>query len=137
MLALILFLIIFFVILLVYQIFLAYFNNNSLEGFKEGLKYEKYNLKDTSNNSPLELQNANNVSVLNSQFFDMSSNIANIQQQVNGLVNSQQQYASQMTGGSAPDITGTTDDDDGTTNGTTNDITNDTTNNDDDDENTS
>ena len=127
MLALILFLIIFFVILLVYQIFLAYFNNNSLEGFKEGLKYEKYNLKDTSNNSPLELQNANNVSVLNSQFIDMSSNIANIQQQVNGLVNSQQQYASQMTGGSAPDITGTTDDD----------TTNDTTNDEDDDENTS
>ena len=86
MLTIINFLICFFILLILYQIFLAHFDNNMFEGFTQKLQYKKYNISDSSNNSPLELQNSNNISVLNSEVIDMSYNIANIQKQINSLV---------------------------------------------------
>ena len=43
---------------------------------------------------------------------DISGNVAALQDQVNGIIMAQQQYASQITaGGTVPNITGTTTDD--------------------------
>jgi hypothetical protein len=111
-------LIVFFIILIGYQIILA---NHVVEGLK--------NNSNSSNNSykpypqdPLILakQNAGNIEYLknkiddlqniNSVVNDLSGNVASLQQQVNGLVTTQQQLVTQMTGGSPPDVTGATDD---------------------------
>jgi hypothetical protein len=109
--------------LCIYQIFLAYFNNNIIEGYNtQNLTYKnyQYNITSNSKNTPLEIQNANNISYLYNQSIDMSNNIANIQSQVNQLVSAQQQYADQMTGGSAPTITGAVDDNEDNTSVTQN-----------------
>ena len=52
-----------------------------------------------------------NIQGLYQQVQDLSGNVQTLQTQVNGLVQAQQDYANQMTGGTAPDITGTTSDD--------------------------
>jgi peptidoglycan hydrolase CwlO-like protein len=44
---------------------------------------------------------------INNQMQDLSGNVQSLQGQVNGLAQSQQQYADQLTGGTAPQITGT------------------------------
>ena len=45
---------------------------------------------------------------MNQQVQDLSGNVQSLQTQVNGLVQSQKDYADQMTGGTAPEISGTT-----------------------------
>jgi uncharacterized damage-inducible protein DinB len=45
---------------------------------------------------------------LNKQLQDLSGNVLTLQQQVNGLVSAQKDYANQTTGGTTPNITGTT-----------------------------
>ena len=102
-------LIVFFVILICYQLILA---NNIIEGLTT---YQAY---DPSNNTILEQQNAGNISYLkqrldeiqglSQEVQDISGNVVSLQTQVNGLVSAQQNYATQMTGGTAPDITGAT-----------------------------
>jgi hypothetical protein len=47
---------------------------------------------------------------MNTQIQDLSGNVQLLQEQVNELVSAQQQYAEQLTGGTPPNITGTTDD---------------------------
>jgi hypothetical protein len=68
----------------------------------------------------LAQQNAGNIAFLkdrmdslqniNQMVQDLSGNVEVLQQQVNGLVTTQQQYATQMTGGTPPTITGATSD---------------------------
>jgi hypothetical protein len=88
----------------------------------EGLEnqYQPYDTNNPNNALILAQQNAGNISYLKErldkfadvyqQVQDLSGNVQTIQTQVNGLVQSQQDYANQMTGGEPPEITGATDD---------------------------
>ena len=110
-------LIIFFLILISYQIILG---NNIIEGLDNNNSYQQYNSQD-----PLILaqQNAGNIEYLKGriddvqgmykQVQDLSGNVIALQEQVNGLVTAQQDYATQMTGGAAPEISGATPPEDG------------------------
>ena len=115
MLTLINILIVFFVILIIYQIFLA---SNIIEGLEN--QYQSYDTNNPNNALILAQQNAGNISFLKQQLDslngisqqvqDLSGNVQSLQTQVNGLVQTQQQYANQLTGGSPPQITGAVDD---------------------------
>jgi len=109
-------LIVFFIILIVYQIILA---TKIVEGLENnsGKNYREY----PPNALILAQQNAGNIEYLkkkmddlqnmNSVVSDLSGNVVALQQQVNGLVSAQQQYVTQMTGGSPPDVTGISEED--------------------------
>lgn len=123
MLTLVNILIIFFIFIILYQIILA--NNSNLplvvgklhlvEGFKN--KYKSYDTNNPNNAIILAQQNAGNISYLKEridnvqgvyqQVQDLSGNVQNLQTQLNGLLQSQQAYANQMTGGTPPEISGT------------------------------
>ena len=119
MLSLINILILFFTILVIYQIFLAVFEDNLIEGLtnNDQKKYRPYNKNDAL---ILAQQNAGNIIVLKQQIDalsgvkndvnDLNTNYAGLQSQVTSLVNAQNDYTNQMTGGSEAQITGTTDD---------------------------
>ena len=117
MLTLVNILIFFFIILILYQIFLA---SNIIEGLEN--KYKPYDMKNPNNALILAQQNAGNISFLKEQLDkydglyeqvqDLSGNVVSLQTQVNGLVQAQQDYADQMTGGSPPQITGAVDEND-------------------------
>jgi hypothetical protein len=114
MLTLINILILFFSFLIIYQILLAYFGDSVVEGLT---KYKPYGDKDAL---ILAQQNAGNIIVLKEkidlltdlkqEFQDLSSNYSGLQSQVNSLVQAQNDYTNQMTGGSEVQITGTTTD---------------------------
>jgi len=107
-------LIVFFIIIIGYQIILA---NQLIEGLDNNQTYKQYNTNDPSNALILAQQNAGNIEYIKQridavqgvvkQVQDLSGNVVTLQQQVSGLVNAQQQYASQVTGGTTPVITGT------------------------------
>ena len=111
-------LILFFLFLILYQIFLA---SNIIEGLEN--QYQPYDTNNPNNALILAQKNAGNILYLkerldsiqndstNQQLQDLSGNVQTLQTQVNGLVQAQQDYANQMTGGSAPQVTGTTSDD--------------------------
>lgn len=115
MLTLVNILIVFFIVLILYQIFLA---SNIIEGLEN--KYKPYDMNDPNNALILAQQNAGNISFLKErldkyegvyqQVQDLSGNVVSLQTQVNGLVQAQQDYATQMTGGSPPQVTGAVDD---------------------------
>lgn len=138
MLTLINFLIIFFCFLILYQVFLAYFNLSIVEGMMDVVPtisptaaptnqmlpnltinqvYRQYDKKIADNTFMLAQQNAGNIEYLkqridsvqgmNQQVQDLSGNVQTLQTQVNGLVQAQQDYANQMTGGTAPEVSGT------------------------------
>jgi hypothetical protein len=79
--------------------------------------YRQYDKKIADNTFMLAQQNAGNIEYLKQridnvqgmyqQFQDLSGNVDTLQSQVNGLIQSQVDYANQITGGSAPEITGT------------------------------
>ena len=79
-------------------------------------EYQDYNTNDPSNVMILAQQNAGNIQVLKQQLDsllsldqevkDISGNVVLLQQQVNSLVEAQQNYATQMTPSSTPNITG-------------------------------
>jgi hypothetical protein len=114
MLTLVNILIIFFLFLIIYQTFLA---NNLVEGLDN--QYQQYDTNNPNNALILAQQNAGNIEYLkgrlndvqgmSQQFQDLSGNVSSLQTQVDGLVQAQQDYANQMTGGSPPEITGATD----------------------------
>ena len=117
MLTLINILVLFFSFLIIYQILLAYFGDSVMEGLTNNdSEYKPYG-KDPM---ILAQQNAGNISVLKKQvdelsglnqlFQDLSGNYSGLQSQVNSLVKAQNDYTSQMTGGSEAQITGTTSD---------------------------
>ena len=116
MLTLVNILILFFIILVIYQIFLAYSENMIIEGLENDSNYKPY---DSNDALILGKQNAGNIIVLekqvndltglNQQVQDLSGNVAGLQEQVNNLVSAQNEYASQMAPSTPPDISGTTD----------------------------
>lgn len=99
-------LIVLFVLLIGTQIFLAYSSNNIIEGLdnNENSGYKEYNDNDAL---ILSKQNAANIQFLKGQYDeinglqnevnDLSSNVAALQTQVNGLVQSQQDYTNGIT----------------------------------------
>jgi hypothetical protein len=115
MLTLVNILIVFFIILICYQIILA---NHIVEGLENDNSYQSYDTNNPANALILAQQNAGNIEYLKGrindaqgmfkQVQDLSGNVQTLQDQVNGLVTAQQQYATQMTGGSPPDISGAT-----------------------------
>ena len=110
-------LIIFFSLLIFYQLFLEHFTNQLIEGMDN--EYQNYNTNDPNNVMILAQQNAGNIQVLKQQLDtllsldqevkDISGNVVLLQQQVNDLVQAQQNYATQMTPTSTPDISGVED----------------------------
>jgi len=128
MLTLINILILFFAILIISQIFLECFRDNIIEGLTSNT-YQPYDNNNPNNAMILAQQNAGNIAVLqkeitslngiNQEVQDISGNVANLQSQVTSLVNAQNNYANNMTGGSEPQITGTTDSTDTTDTSTT------------------
>ena len=116
MLTLVNILILFFTILVIYQIFLAYSGYSIIEGLENDYKYKPY---DSDDALILGKQNAGNIIVLekqvselsglNQQVMDLSANVVSLQDQVNNLVSAQNEYASQMAPSTPPDISGTTD----------------------------
>jgi len=125
MLSLVNILILIFIILISYQLILA---NHIIEGLENNDDYKDYNTNDPNNALILAQQNAGNISYLKKRMDDvqgmyqtvqdLSGNYQSLQDQVNSLVSSQQDYANQMTGGTAPVVTGATSDnntDDSTT----------------------
>lgn len=127
MLTLVNILILFFTILVIYQIFLAYSGYSIIEGLENDKKYKPY---DSNDALILGKQNAGNIIVLekqvsemsglNQEVQDLSGNVANLQDQVNSLVSAQKDYASQMAPSTPPDISGTTTDESTTDESTTN-----------------
>ena len=117
-------LVIFFFVLIVYQIFLA--RNSEVEGLTT---YKQYNTNNPNNLQILVQQNSGNIQYLkeqlsdvqntqsdiNSQLKDISGNIIQLQTQVNGIVASQQQYSNNINGGNPPQITGAVNSDTTTT----------------------
>ena len=95
-------LIVFFVLLIGAQIFLAY-SGNIIEGLDNN-NYQEYNGNDAL---ILSKQNAANIQFLKQQYDginglqnevnDLSSNVAALQTQVDGLVQSQQDYTNNVT----------------------------------------
>ena len=119
MLTLVNILIVFFIMLICFQIILA---NHIVEGLENGDSYQSYDTNNPANALILAQQNAGNIEYLkgriqdvqgmNKQVQDLSGNVQTLQEQVSGLVTAQQQYATQMTGGTAPDISGATEPED-------------------------
>lgn len=117
MLTLVNILVILFFLLIVYQILLA---NHTVEGLKNKGSYKSYDTNNPENALILAQQNAGNIEYLkeriediqstsmNKQLQDLSGNVLTLQQQVSGLLTAQKEYANQMTGGTAPNITGAT-----------------------------
>lgn len=114
-------LILFFALMLMYQVFpvMEGMDNNTTSDTGSNT-YKPYDM----NAEPLILaqQNAGNISYLKQRLDemgdvrkwleDLSGNVASLQTQVNGLVQAQQEYANQMTGGTPPTITGAVDEED-------------------------
>jgi hypothetical protein len=112
-------LIIFFIILICYQLFLA---SNIVEGLEN--QYTSYDTNNPSNALILAQQNAGNIAYIKErldsyndvykQVQDLSSNYNILDKQVNDLMTAQQDYANQMTGGVAPEINGIIEEDEET-----------------------
>lgn len=116
-------LILFFTFLILYQVFLA---TRIIEGMdnnddSNNSDYKSYDTNNPNNALILAQQNSGNIAYLkkqmdsvqdiNQEVQDLSGNVQTLQTQVNGIVQAQQNYANQMTGGTVPNITGTTDTD--------------------------
>jgi len=106
------FLICFFIILIIYQIFLAYFNN--IEGLEN--QYQEYDDSNPNNVMILAQKNAGNIEVLRTQISsllgldkkvqDLSANYASLQGQVDNIMLEQKNYSEQMLPTETPEITG-------------------------------
>ena len=118
-------LILFFIFLILYQIFLATKiiegMDNSNNSDSNNSDYKSYDTNNPNNALILAQQNSGNIAYLkkqmdsvqdiNQEVQDLSGNVQTLQTQVNGIVQAQQNYANQMTGGTVPNITGATDTD--------------------------
>ena len=109
-------LIIIFIILIIYQIFLAHFSDNLVEGLEN---YKEYDTNDPNNVMILAQQNAGNIEVLKQEFEkisglkqqvdDISGNMVNLTKQVDDLVQAQQDYLAQNLPAEPPEISGADD----------------------------
>ena len=112
-------LIIIFIILIIYQIFLAHFSDTIIEGLEN---YKEYDTEDPNNVMILAQQNAGNIEVLKQQFDnitglkqqvdDISGNMVNLTKQVDDLVQAQEDYLAQNLPAEPPEITGAEDEED-------------------------
>jgi hypothetical protein len=117
-------LIVFFVVLLCSQMYLAIFNKPTmLEGLENNSTstsasdYKPYNMNDPNNALILSQQNAGNIEVLKGRIDDldgvkstvdnMQQSIDSMQTQIDSLVQQQADYANQMAGSTPVDVTGT------------------------------
>lgn len=113
----------FFIIVLCIQILFSY---NIIEGLENNIssssQYTNYDTNNPANAFILAQQNAGNIAYIKDrldefqgvqqELQDISGNVITLQSQVNSLVQAQQEYATQMTGGTPPTITGAVDDND-------------------------
>jgi len=112
-------LIVFFVLLLVYQIFTAIYGANLVEGIDDTLSYKNYDTNNPNNpNSALILsqQNAGNISYLKQRIddlmdlkgsvMDLCGNVVQLNQQVHSLVQQQADAMTQLVGDKPVKITG-------------------------------
>ena len=119
-------LIVFFIMLVGYQVFLALVPSlNLVEGLENetttqntgSSDYQPYNVNDPNNSLILSQQNAGNIEVLQGRIdgFDgvkekvdtMQQSIDSMQVQIDGLVQQQADYAQELAGPTPPDVTGT------------------------------
>lgn len=111
-------LIIFFLFLILYQIFLGDKNSNSKVSLFEGLenRYKTYDTNDPNNALILAQKNAGNISYIKENIGDINNmkqeiktlndKVHTLETQLNSILQSQKDYANQLTGGTPPDITG-------------------------------
>ena len=110
-------LILFFVLLIFYQIFLAIFGKKMMEGLEnEEKSYQNYNTSDPNNVMILAQQNAGNIEFLKEQISqftglkeevaDIKHNVALLNDQLNEIGQQQATAATQLVGSSPVDITG-------------------------------
>ena len=113
-------LIIFFIILIFYQIFLAHISSNiiNIEGMdtQTSQQYKPYDLNNPNNALILSQQNAGNIQVLkqqmdgifniNNKVRDLSGNLTELQNQVSDLLVQQQQYVQSKLPETTPEISG-------------------------------
>ena len=120
-------LIILFIILVSYQVILAFSSRqySLIEGLENAdtttstgsQEYKPYNVSDPSNSLILAQQNAGNIEVLkgrvdkldgvNDKVVTMQQSIDSMQTQIDGLVQQQADYAQDMAGSTPADVTGT------------------------------
>jgi hypothetical protein len=110
-------LILFFIILVGYQLILA---SHVIEGLENNDEFKPYDMNNPNNALILSQQNAGNINFLknrmdtvlgfNQQVQDLSGNVATLQGQVNDLITAQKDYSNQMLGDTPPDISGATSD---------------------------
>jgi hypothetical protein len=124
-------LIMFFVSLIIYQIYLAndgiFGSNTLMEGLEnetttDTKEYKPYNLQDPNNALILSQQNAGNIEVLKGRIDDldgvkkrvddMQQSVDLMQSQIDSLVQQQADYAQEIAGSTPPTITGTSVEDD-------------------------
>jgi hypothetical protein len=108
------FMIVFFSLLIISQIFLAQFTY--YEGFESNSGYQQYNMNDPNNVLILAKQNAGNIQFLKEQVDslnklkitvdDLSVRVTNLEQNVVDLMQQQKDYANELTGGKEANITG-------------------------------
>ncbi len=113
-----------FVIIISYQIYLAIFPNNVIEGLENNStsetqtqEYKPYNVSDPNNSLILSQQNAGNIEVLRGRIDELDGikkqvdniqlSIDAMQVQMDDLVQQQADYAQEIAGSTPPDITGT------------------------------
>jgi len=116
MLTLVNILVVFFILLILYQLVLA---NRIIEGVENNQQYQDYDTNNPGNALILAQQNAGNISYikqqidsilgLNKEVLDISGNVATLQEQVASLVNSQKDLATNMAAGPPPPNTDSTD----------------------------
>jgi hypothetical protein len=107
------FIILFFSLLLLLQIFLAFSN---YEGFENNNGFQPYNMSDPNNVLILAKQNAGNINFLKQQvdslnkmkptMDDLSIRVTDLEKSVIDLMQQQKDYANELTGGKEANITG-------------------------------
>ena len=110
-------LILFFIILVGYQLILA---SHIIEGLENNNDFKPYDINNPNNTLILAQQNAGNINYLKNRIDsvqgldrevqDLSGNFNTLQGQVNELIMAQKDYSSQMLGDTPPDITGAVSD---------------------------
>lgn len=108
-------LIVFFMILLFYQSYLCIFQEKMREGLES--EYKPYDTNDPNNALILGQQNAGNIEYLKQRIAsletiekevnDMSLNLISVNEQIQGLIQQQQQAATQLVGSTPLTVTGT------------------------------
>jgi hypothetical protein len=105
---------IFFILLLLYQIFLAY-NYEFIESL-DNMNYKEYDTNNPNNIMILTQQNSGNIQYLKQQIdsllklqkqvTDISGNVVSLQEQVQGIISAQKDFANKQLPPETPTITG-------------------------------